>query len=151
MPVLAGNKARTGMGVLRTTRIRDQRVTGGRGPENRAPWARIARLTQIGGHRACGIPVHPGSFPTQKGVDCHLQTAPRGASRLPATQGGEGEGPQGHQHDTWPGHLAPRPPPAELARQSTAPVRCCVVRSGWALPLWTRPATTLAACKQLYS
>ena len=100
MSVLAGNKARTGMVGLRTTRIRGQRVTRGRGPENRAPRARIARLTQIGG--PCGIPVHPGDIPTPKGADRHPQP-PREE---------QGPGPSRHRGPEagGPGRPGPRAP-----------------------------------------
>ena len=109
MSVLAGNKARTGMVGLRTTRIRGQRVTRGRGPENRAPRARIARLTQIGG--PCGIPVHPGDIPTPKGVDRH----PR-PSREDVDQG---PGPSGHR-GPWRGRGAGAPR-ATCTRPRAAP------------------------------
>ena len=124
MSVLAGNKARTGMVGLRTTRIRGQRVTRGRGPENRAPRARIAHLTQIGG--PCGIPVHPGGFPTPKDVDRHLQPTPGGPAGPPAAQGGRRGGVAGppEHHPA----RAPRPSPAEGAAEgSTKAGRSCVL------------------------
>ena len=93
MSVSWGNKARAEMAGLRTIGSRGQRATRGRGPENRAPRARIARLTQIGG--PCGIPVHPGDIPTPKGVDRHPQLALEGQG--PAGTGAQRQGgTQGH-------------------------------------------------------
>ena len=100
MSVSWGNKARAEMAGLRTIEVRGQRVTRGRGPENRAPRARIARLTQIGG--PCGIPVHPGDIPTPKGADSHPQPA----------QEGQGPGPSRHRGPEagGPGRPGPRAP-----------------------------------------
>ena len=98
MSVSWGNKARAEMVGLRTIEVRGQRVTRGRGPENRAPRARIARLTQIGG--PCGIPVHPGDIPTPKGVDRHPQPS----------REDQGPGPSGHRGPEagGPGRPGPR-------------------------------------------
>ena len=74
---------------LRTIGSRGQRVTRGRGPENRAPRARIARLTQIG--CPCGIPVHPGDIPTPNGVDRHPQPAREGQGPGPSRHRGPEE------------------------------------------------------------
>ena len=101
MSVSWGNKARAEMVGLRTIEVRGQRVTRGRGPENRAPRARIARLTQIGG--SCGIPVHPGDIPTPKGADRHPQP----------TQEGQGPGPSRHRGPEAPGPPGPPGPPGQ--------------------------------------
>ena len=138
MSVSRGNKARAGMAGLRTIEVRGQRVTRGRGPENRAPRARIAGLTQIGG--PCGIPVHPGDIPTPKGVDWHLQPTPGGAARPPAQQpdGAEGRGAQGHPHvhGTCPVH-GPGPPPnrSAIRMQGEGRAVVCVVLNAARLPV----------------
>ena len=124
MSVSWGNKARAEMVGLRTIEVRGQRVTRGRGPENRAPRARIAHLTQIGG--PCGIPVHPGGFPTPKDVDRHLQPTPGGPAGPPAAQGGRRGGVAGppEHHPA----RAPLPSPAEGAAEgSTKAGRPCVL------------------------